>query len=93
MSETKLGVCVVTYKEAFSETAAFESLSTLPYILKQRLVVFSTRNAAPDNASLGFFDFRDNKKLPYNEEVMAENLGLSGGYNKGLGRVQRADVA
>ena len=57
-SETKLGICVVTYKEAFSETVAFESLSSLPCRVKKSLVIVSTRNAAEENVSMGWFDFQ-----------------------------------
>ena len=92
-SQTKLGICVVTYQESFCETVAFESLSSLPFQLKQSLVVVSTQNAAPENASLGWFDIDDNLDIPYKEGVFAENSGLSGGYNRCLEQVGRSDVS
>ena len=75
-----LGVCVVTYKERFSSTTAFASLSRLPETLRRQLQVVSVCNAASAGMDV---DGRE-QMLAYTEIAREDNPGLAGGYNTGL---------
>lgn len=92
LTKLRLGVCVVTHKEAFCETRAFLSLSSLPNHIKERLLIVSVFNAAPKNTSLGLHNYDKNPNLKYHERVFAENLGLSGGYNSCIKIIGSSDI-
>lgn len=88
----RLGVCVVSYKERFSSTSAFASLSRLPTSLLQHLVVVSVCNSASPDMEIGVQRQSKEDGLAYSEIARDDNPGLAGGYNSGLQVLLDADV-
>lgn len=87
-----LGICVVTYKERFAATQAYETLSRLPETIKQRLHVVSVCNAYASGE--GQADMaNDEAALPYTEILRADNGGLATGYNTSLPIVLEAGAS
>ena len=88
-----IGVCVVTYQEAFSNTQAFSSLRNLPLELRQNIRVVSFCNSPTAHMQVGTGEWVKDGCLDYLEVACDENTGLAGGYNYCLSKLLECNVS